>query len=169
VTEYALALAKALDLKPVEKNRLETCALLHDIGKIGISEEILNKTGKLTAEEWEIVKVHPQLGASIVSHVPQFAYCVDCILHHHEWYDGSGYPKGLKGDDIPLGARILAIADALAAMTSERSHSDTLVWEDALGEIKRGAGRQFDPYLVEKLLSIYEKQSVTTTRKNARR
>ena len=163
VTEYAMALAKALELEPLELSRLSNCALLHDVGKIGTSDEILNKPGKLTAEEWEVVKLHPQLGATIVSHVPQLASCAAGILHHHERYDGSGYPRGLKGEDIPLEARILAIADAFAAMTSKRSYSDTLPFEEALKEIKRGAGRQFDPNLVEVFLSAVE--DVTATEK----
>ena len=168
VTECTLALAEALKLEPADISRLETCATLHDIGKIGISEEILSKPGSLTAEEWEEVKTHPQLGATIVSRVPQLAPCAPGIRHHHEWYDGSGYPDGIKGDEIPLEARILAIADAFAAMTSERSYSDTLSYEDALEEIRRGAGKQFDPELVKSFLAIYEGR-LTATRKKTRR
>jgi diguanylate cyclase (GGDEF)-like protein len=154
VNEYAVALAEALNLEPLEITRLSTCALLHDIGKIGISDEILNKPGKLNAEEWEAVKNHSQLGATIVGRVRELLPCVPGILHHHERYDGSGYPKGLKGKDIPLEARILAIADAFAAMTSERRYSDTLSYEQALAEVKRGAGTQFDPDLVEVFLRL---------------
>jgi len=135
VTEYALALGKALNTEPAALNRLETCALLHDIGKIAISDEVLNKQDKLTAEEWELVKGHPQLGATIVSRVSQLAPCAAGILYHHEWYDGNGYPKGLKGKKIPLEARILAIADAFTAMTSERPYSAALSPEEALEEI----------------------------------
>jgi diguanylate cyclase (GGDEF)-like protein/putative nucleotidyltransferase with HDIG domain len=167
VTEYALALGKVLNLKPLEMDKLETCALLHDIGKIGISEEILNKPGKLTAEEWKVIKVHPQLGAAIIGRFPHLAPCIAGVLHHHERYDGSGYPRGLKGDSIPLEARILAVADAFAAMTSERSYSPTLSYEDALAELKREAGKQFDPHLVEKFLSIYEKQFAAAVAKKA--
>ncbi|MDD5037871.1 MAG: diguanylate cyclase [Dehalococcoidales bacterium] len=147
VSEYAIALAEALKLKPAETNTLETCALLHDIGKISISDKILSKRGKLTSEEWEAVKAHPQIGAKIVGHISQLAHCIPGILHHHEWYDGSGYPEGLKGENIPLEARILTIADAFAAMTSDRSYAGSLPIEEALEEIKRGAGRQFDPHL----------------------
>jgi diguanylate cyclase (GGDEF)-like protein len=154
VNEYAVALAEALNLEPLEITRLSTCALLHDIGKIGISDEILNKPGKLTAEEWEAIKSHPQLGATIVGRVRELVPCVPGILHHHEKYDGSGYPKGLKGKDIPLEARILAIADAFAAMTSERRYSDILSYEQALVEVKRGAGTQFDPDLVKVFLRL---------------
>jgi diguanylate cyclase (GGDEF)-like protein len=168
VTRCTLALAEALKMEPADLSRMETCALLHDVGKIGISDEILNKPGGLTAEEWEIVKTHPQLGAAIVGHVPQLVHCARGILHHHEWYDGSGYPYGLKGNDIPLEARILSISNAFAAMTSERSHSVALSPEDALEEIKRGSGRQFDPDLVQTFLSVYE-SSLTNPKKNVRR
>ena len=162
VSEYAIAIAEALNLEPLEINRLGTCALLHDIGKIGISDEILTKQCELTAEEWEEIKAHPQLGATIVSHVGHLAPYILGILHHHERYDGSGYPRGLKGEEIPLEARILAIADAFAAMTSERPFSNTLSYEEALEEIKRGAGTQFDPKLAEVFLSIAKTTAVTT-------
>jgi putative nucleotidyltransferase with HDIG domain len=165
VTECALALAESLDMKSAEMSKLETCALLHDIGKIGISDEILNKPGQLTAAEWESVKTHPQLGAAIVGRIPQLAPCVAGIRHHHELYNGSGYPQGLKGDDIPVEARILAIVDAFAAMTSERPYADTLSNAEALEEIKRGAGKQFDPYLVEKFISVCEKRFTAATKK----
>jgi len=166
VSEYAVALAEALKLEPLEINRLSTCALLHDIGKIGISDDILNKQGELTAKEWEVIKMHPQLGATIVNHVPQLVPCLPGILHHHERYDGSGYPKGLKGEKIPLEARILAIADAFAAMTSERTFSDPLSGEEVIKEIKRGAGTQFDPKLAKVFLSIVNNIPVTTSGDN---
>jgi len=156
VSEYAIALAEALNLEPEKIGRLKACALLHDIGKISVSGEILSKWDKLTAEEWEEIKVHPQVGATIVSHARQLAPCIAGIMHHHERYDGGGYPKGLKGEDIPLEARILAIADAFAAMTSKRTYAKTLPSEEALEEMKRGAGKQFDPKLVEVFLSIVE-------------
>jgi diguanylate cyclase (GGDEF)-like protein len=157
VSEYSLALGEAIGLEPVEINKLSTCALLHDVGKIGISDEILNKESELTAEEWETIKLHPQLGATIAGHARQLAPCIPGILHHHERYDGTGYPKGLKGEEIPLEARILAIADAFAAMTSERPFSPALSHEEALAEMRRGAGTQFDPQLVEVFLSLIQK------------
>jgi len=168
VAEYALALAKALKLEPAELSKLEICALLHDIGKVTISDTIVNKEGELTEEEWESVKSHSQMGAALAKRVPQLAACADGILHHHEWYDGSGYPDGLKGDNIPLEARILAIADAFTAMTSETSYSETLTHEQALEELKRRAGTQFDPELVEHFVSIF-KGNLVRTRKKARR
>ena len=169
VKEYVVLLAEALKLEPPEISKLETCALLHDIGKVGISDKILNKEGKLTAEEWEVIKTHPQVGVNIVGHARQLAPCLAGILHHHERYDGNGYPEGLKGEEIPLEARILAMADAFAAMTSVRSYSDALSIEEALVEIKREAGKQFDPRLVEVLCSVIETTTITPTSKNARR
>ncbi len=168
VTEYALGLGKSIKLKPIEMSRLETCTLLHDIGKVCISDTILNKPGALTAEEWEIVKAHPQLGAAIASRVSQLAPCAAGIRHHHEWYDGSGYPDGLKENDIPLEARILAIANVFATMTSEKPYSDALTHGDALEEIEKSAGKQFDPILVVNFLSIHGK-TLAAARKKTRR
>jgi len=162
VNAYTIALAEALNLEPEQVIRLGTCALLHDIGKIGISDKILNNPGKLSAEDWEAIKIHPQLGATIASHACHLASCVPVILHHHERHDGSGYPKGLKGKEIPLEARILSIADAFAAMTSKRHYSDALSLEDALEEIERGAGTQFDPGLVEVFLRIMRTTPIAT-------
>lgn len=169
VNEYAVALAEALQLEPLEISRLSTCAFLHDIGKIGISDEILNKPGKLDAAEWGVIKGHPQMGAAIASHTRQLAPCIDGIRHHHERYDGSGYPKGLRGEEIPLEARILAIADAFAAMTSERRYSAPLSREQAMNEVRRGAGTQFDPRLTEIFLKIMETEPIGTASENKRR
>ncbi|MBU2534561.1 MAG: diguanylate cyclase [Chloroflexi bacterium] len=149
VKEYATFLATAVELDPEEISKLETSALLHDIGKISISEKILNKRTPLTSDEWAIIKTHPQVGVNIASRAPELALCLPGILHHHERYDGTGYPIGLKGEEIPLEARILAIADAFTAMTTVRSYSDALTIAEALEELKRGAGTQFDPNLVE--------------------
>ncbi|MFC1986757.1 diguanylate cyclase, partial [Chloroflexota bacterium] len=160
VCDYTVALAKALNLDQLEVTRLETCALLHDIGKIGIGAKILNKQGELTIKEWEAIKVHPQLGATITGHARQLAPCMAGIMHHHENYDGSGYPHGLKGEDIPPEARILAIADAFAAMTSDRPYSEASSYEDALEEIKRASGKQFDPHLVEVFISTVKNSAL---------
>jgi diguanylate cyclase (GGDEF)-like protein len=155
VTECALALGKLLKLTPAEVNRLEACALLHDIGKICISVEILNKTDKLTAAEEKELKKHPQSGADFVSRIPQLASCASGILHHHEWYNGRGYPDGLKGEDIPLESRIISIADAFIDTTSERPPSGGKTVEEALEILKQYSGTQFDPDLVERFISIY--------------
>lgn len=153
VREYAMALAEGLGMDTSEKKRLGTCALLHDIGKIGISDEILNKQGRLTDQEWETVKAHPNLGATIAGHSSQLSPCISGILHHHERYDGSGYPDGLKGEDIPLESRILAIADAFAAMTYIRAYSEALSYDAAIEEMRKCSNTQFDPKLVEIFLN----------------
>ena len=149
VKEFAILLAITIKLEPEEILKLEVGARLHDIGKINISEKILNKQAPLTSEEWELIKTHPQIGVTIVSRATELATCLPGILYHHERYDGTGYPIGLKGEEIPLEARILAIADAFAVMTTVRSYSNALSIEEALEELERGAGTQFDPNLVK--------------------
>ena len=149
VNTYAVVLAEALGLPSDEVSRISTSALLHDIGKIGIPDSILNKKGELDPEEWEAIKTHPRLGANIVGNVHDLAPCVGNILYHHEKWDGTGYPEGLKGKSIPLGARILSVADAFAAMASARPYREALADEQALDRLRQGAGTQFDPELVE--------------------
>jgi diguanylate cyclase (GGDEF)-like protein len=156
VTECALALAKSLKLEPSQAGRLEACALLHDIGKIGINDAILNKSDGLTAAEEAEVKKHPQIGADIVSRIPQMAACARGILHHHECFDGSGYPEGLKGEDIPLESRIIAVADMFISLTCERPPSDSMTVEQAMEELKQCSGKRFDPSLVEAFISSYK-------------
>jgi len=149
VGEYAVALSQALGLPPDRIATIRAAALLHDIGKIGIPDAILNKEGALTAEEWEPVKAHPELGVEILRHVVDLVNCLPAILHHHERYDGTGYPAGLKENNIPLEARVLAIADAYDATTSLRPYHKQLSPQQALTELKRHAGTQFDPELVD--------------------
>ncbi len=161
VKELAVLLATAIELEPEEIRKLETSAWLHDIGKISVSEKILNKRTPLMADEWEVIRTHPQVGVNIASRAPELAPCLPGILHHHERYDGTGYPIGLKGEEIPLEARILAIADAFAAMTTVRSYSDALSIEEALEELKRGAGTQFDPSLTEIFTTAFRSSSAT--------
>ncbi len=156
VNTYAVALAEAIGLSPDEVSRVSTTALLHDIGKIGIPDKILSKKGKLTTEEWEAIKSHPKLGANIIGNVPSLVSCLPAVLYHHERWDGTGYPEGLKGETIPLDARILAIADAFAAMTSARPYRDALCDEKVIKQLRQGAGKQFDPQLVEVFISLVE-------------
>ena len=156
VNTYAVALAEKLGLSPDEVSRVSTAALLHDIGKIGIPDEVLNKKATLTAENWEAIKAHPRLGTSIVSNIPQLVRCADSILHHHEKWDGTGYPEGLKGEQIPLESRILAIADSFEAMSSARPYRSALSREEVIGELRKGTGTQFDPNLVEVFIDIIE-------------
>jgi len=156
VNTYAVALAEQIGLPPDEVSRISTAALLHDIGKIGIPDRILNKKGKISLEEWDAIKSHPRLGANIVGNVPDLAPCVGNILYHHERWDGAGYPEGLKGRAIPLGARILAVADAFAAMTSARPYRDAFCDEKVLRKLREGAGNQFDPELVEVFIGLIQ-------------
>jgi diguanylate cyclase (GGDEF)-like protein/putative nucleotidyltransferase with HDIG domain len=156
VNTYAVALAEAIGLSPEEVSRVSTAALLHDIGKIGVPDKVLNKKGKLNKEDWEAIKSHPRLGATIVGNIPNLAPCVSTILHHHERWDGSGYPEGLKGEQISVEARILAIADAYEAMSAARPYRRALCGEKVLSELRRGAGSQFDPELVRVFIGIIE-------------
>jgi diguanylate cyclase (GGDEF)-like protein len=152
----AVALAEAIGLPPDEVSKISTAAILHDIGKIGIPDKILNKKGRLDAEDWEAIKSHPRLGSNIIGNIPTLIPCLGGVLYHHERWDGSGYPEGLKGKSIPLEARILAIADAFAAMTSGRSYRDAYSQEKVIEELREGAGTQFDPQLVELFLGLIE-------------
>jgi diguanylate cyclase (GGDEF)-like protein/putative nucleotidyltransferase with HDIG domain len=168
VTNYALALAKVLDMDKEENLKVETCAMLHDIGKIALSSELLNKSGELTDKEWDIIKTHPRIGADIVKQIPQLAYTAESILHHHEKYDGTGYPDGQKGEKIPIISRILAIANEFAVMTSDRSYSEMITHENAIQQIKKRAGTYYDPYLVERFVAIFETKN-NGSKKKARR
>jgi len=156
VNTYAVALAEAIGFPPDEVSKVSTAALLHDIGKIGISDKVLKKKGKLNEEDWRAIKAHPRLGANIVSNIPSLVPCVSSILYHHERWDGGGYPEGLKGEQIPIDARILAIADSFEAMTSARPYRPALSLEEVLRELRQGAGGQFDPKLVEVFIGIIE-------------
>jgi HD-GYP domain-containing protein (c-di-GMP phosphodiesterase class II) len=129
-------------------------ALLHDIGKLGVPEAILRKPGPLTDDEWAIMHQHPDIGAHILEQVPWLAPAVPIVRYHQERWDGTGYPHGLAGHTIPLEARILAVADAFAAMTDERLYRQALSPEQALEELRKGAGSQFDPQVVEALIQL---------------
>ena len=155
VAEYALALGKSLKLPPAEINRLEACALLRDIGKININDRVLNKAEDLNDQEEAELQKHPQIGADIVSRIPQLTSCARGILHHHENYDGSGYPDGLKGEDIPLESRVISLAEAFVNMTCAKPQFDSIPVEQALEELKQYSGTRFDPYLVERFVSDY--------------
>jgi len=128
--------------------------LLHDIGKIGIPDAILLKPGPLTPAEWKIMRTHPEIGRQLVEQVPFLRGAVPIVYHHHERWDGTGYPLGLKGEDIPLGARIFALADAFDAMTFDRPYSQAIPLAAARQEIQRSAGTHFDPLVVETFLRL---------------
>lgn len=156
VAEYAQILAKESNqFNDDELKSFYYACLLHDIGKVNIPDTILTKPGKLTKEEFELIKTHPIVGAKAVEDVEGIADFMDVILHHHERWDGKGYPIGLKGDTISLAARITAIADAFVAMTSSRSYRSALPLQVAYNRVLEGKGTQFDPQLVELFIKVY--------------
>ncbi len=155
VTEYALKIATELGWNREELKVLELLGLLHDIGKLGTYEVILDKPGKLTDEELNIIRQHPVKGAEILSHIKQLKDIIPALLHHHEFYDGTGYPDGLKGEDIPLMARILAVADTADAMGADRPYRKGMPMEKIIEELKRCSGTQFDPEVVEAFLKVF--------------
>ena len=149
VSELCKSMGESLDLTERKIHELKTAGLLHDIGKIAIEEHILNKPGKLTDDEYKEIKRHPEIGYRILSTVNEMSEIAEYVLLHHEAWNGKGYPKGLKGEDIPIESRIIAIADAYDAMTSERSYRKPLSEDFAIGELRRNAGIQFDSELVK--------------------
>lgn len=156
---YATTLGRLLHLPENQLQMLQWAALLHDVGKIGIRDSVLNKHGKLTPEEFEHIKEHPVRSHRVVQEVSQLAGALDGILHHHERYDGSGYPAGLKGQDIPLQARIIQIADIFDALTSTRSYRPAYDWQKALTILQEEAGKSTDPEL-QKLFDRHIRQSM---------
>lgn len=158
----ARAMATELDLPNEFIYYLEFAALMHDIGKIAIDEQLLKKPGKLTPQEFETIKKHPELGYKILSPVTMLAPVAPMVLYHQEWFNGKGYPEGLHGEEIPLGARIVAIIDAWGAMTSHRPWRPALSKDEAVKEIKKGSGTQFDPRVVDAFLLAIEKQGVAS-------
>lgn len=160
VANYAVAIADELKLPEEEKGSIETAALLHDIGKIGIPDGIMEKPAKLTDKEYKVVKMHPYTGLQIIQPIEVLAEVLPLVVAHHERYDGTGYLEGVKGKDIPLGARIIAVADAFEAMTSERAYRAALSIEDAMQELQKNVGTQFDPEIVQTFLKIIKRQKI---------
>lgn len=148
VTFFALKMVKYFNLPASESGKLGLAGLLHDIGMIGVSEDILNKTDKLSTEEFDNVKKHVFHGVKILEDIKQLKEVVEIINCHHERFDGSGYPRGIKGDEIPLSAKIISIADAYDSMISDRSYREGLSHEDAMQRIREQSGKQFDPVVV---------------------
>ncbi|MCA1569243.1 MAG: HD-GYP domain-containing protein [Chloroflexi bacterium] len=142
---------------PVEEiERIRIAALLHDLGKIAIPEEILDKPTALTAAEWQAIGEHPRIGQVILEQASNLREAIPVVLHHHERFNGGGYPHGLKGTEIPLGARIVSVADAYHAMVHDRPYSVVRTHDDALAELQRHAGTQFDPDVVNVFCAIYK-------------
>lgn len=154
VTKHAVEIARKMHCTPEQIESLQTVGFLHDIGKIGIADSILNKSSPLTSEEYEIVKNHPVVGDTIVAGLGLSTEERSIIRHHHERWDGTGYPDGLAGEEISLLARIVMVADAFDAMISSRAYREKMSHEDALRELRENRGRQFDPDVVDAFLSI---------------
>ena len=154
VTLYATSIAEEMNFTPEKKEILKTACMLHDIGKIGIKDEILLKPGPLTDEEFDIIKTHPLKAVKILEPIKELKGIIDIVAAHHEHYDGSGYPRGLKGNKIPLEARVITLADYLDAITSNRVYSEALDKSSAVDRIQEAAGSMFDPLVVEAFLSI---------------
>jgi putative nucleotidyltransferase with HDIG domain len=154
VSKVAVELARQLDWSEQDVELIEYVGLLHDIGKIGIEDSVLKKPGKFTEDEYVQMKEHARIGARILDGIKLLGKGAQWVEHHHEWYNGRGYPDGLKGEEIPLGARILAVADAFDAMISDRPYKQSCTIEEAREELRRFAGTQFDPEVVEAFLEI---------------
>jgi putative nucleotidyltransferase with HDIG domain len=154
VSRLACMLAETLGLSSDQLKALERGSLLHDIGKIGITDTILHKPGKLTEEEWKIMRIHPDIGSRIVEGIPFLQETLPVIRYHHERWDGSGYPNGLQGKDIPTQARIFAVADVFDALTSKRSYRTRSSADDAIRYMQEQAGILFDPEIVDVLTQL---------------
>jgi putative nucleotidyltransferase with HDIG domain len=154
VTAFTIAIAKAMDVEPALLPQIARAAFLHDIGKMAIPDHILRKPGPLTPAERDIMRTHCEIGYNMVKRIPFLREAAEIVLSHQEYYDGTGYPRGLSGEDIPLGARIFAVADALDAMISDRVYRKALPIEHAQEEIQRCAGSQFDPKVVDVFLRM---------------
>lgn len=167
VSRYCLQVADKLGLSTRDKQNVYLTSLLHDIGKIGIPDELLNKPEKLNENETAQVREHVKMGAEMLKAMGEMSAVVPLILHHHECWDGSGYPDGLKGEEIPLISRIIAVADTYDAMTSDRPYRGALTKDEAVAELRRCAGTQFDPRVVEVFIRVVHQQSTAEINKTA--
>ena len=154
VAQYTRLIAEEMGFDGEELDRIYYVALLHDCGKIGVPDNILGKPGRLTDEEFEIIKSHTTHGSEILSHFKSLPNVNECARFHHERYDGKGYPEGLKGEDIPLIARMICVADSYDAMNSNRVYRKKLTKEDIINEIEKNKGTQFDPAIADVFLKL---------------
>ncbi|MBI3074137.1 MAG: GAF domain-containing protein [Deltaproteobacteria bacterium] len=164
VTDFSEAIARRLGIEEQEIENIKLSAVLHDIGKIGVEDKVLRKPGRLDDAEYDAIKKHPSYGAEILGPVEQMRSVIPGMLHHHERYDGRGYPRGLKGDEIPESARIIAVADTFDAMASDRPYRKGLDPEVALAEIQKCSGTQFDPRVVEAFVAAYGAGEIVSQR-----
>jgi diguanylate cyclase (GGDEF)-like protein len=155
IAEASSALAASLGLPSSEIERIRTASLLHDLGKLAIPDEILSKPGELDEPEWRVVAEHPKIGQVVLEQAGALRDAATIVLHHHEWYDGRGYPHGLRGEEIPVGARIVSIADAYEAMIAGRPYRRAVGHQEALAELRRQAGVQFDPEIVTLFATLF--------------
>ncbi len=162
VAEYSTAIAENMGMSPKQIETIKTAALLHDIGKIGIKDQVLNKPGKLDFKELFEVQQHPEIGANIIKEIAFLKECSDIVRYHHERHDGNGYPNSLRGDQIPIEAAIVAVADAFDAMTSDRSYRKAMSKVLAINIIKENAGTQFHPGVVEAFTRVQMTEEVVT-------
>jgi len=158
VARFAVAIAREMGLASEQVEDIKIGAMLHDVGKIGVPEVIINKTDKLTEDEWEVIRDHPKVAAQILDPFNTSKDVLAMVYHHHERYDGKGYPAGLKGDDIPLAARILKVADSFEAMTSGRPYRSAKTRSEAVQELKTYSGSHYDPTVVSALLRVLARE-----------
>jgi two-component system cell cycle response regulator len=156
VAQLAVLVARSLGLSESEVERIELAAELHDVGKVAIPETILNKPGPLDADEWDFMRRHTEIGERIINAAPSLAHVAGLVRAHHESYDGTGYPDQLAGEEIPIGARIIAVCDAFGAMIKKRPYSDAIEVADALAEVRRCAGSRFDPSIAPLFCELIE-------------
>jgi response regulator RpfG family c-di-GMP phosphodiesterase len=156
VSVYTVTAARRMGVDEAELDQLRWGAILHDVGMICVPDSILLKAGQLQPEEWALVRKHPEHGARLLGHIPGLGLAMSIVRFHHERFDGAGYPLGLRGTAIPLGARIFAVADALDAITTDRPYRPTRTWERARVEILQGRGSHFDPTVVDTFLEIFD-------------
>jgi HD-GYP domain-containing protein (c-di-GMP phosphodiesterase class II) len=161
VAKWASTTARKLNMNDDEVKNVYWASMLHDIGKIGISTRVLRKRAALTEDDWILIKMHPTIGSNIVSSIDALPALAPTISAHQEKFDGTGYPKGLKGEDIPLGARILGIADAYQAMVEHRYYREARTHEEAINELEKVKGSQFDPEVLDVFINVVNSEAIS--------